>query len=40
MYSIARQFKVAVDDLLRWNRLSSSALKPGTQLTIQLAQNP
>ena len=40
MYSIARQFKVAVEDLLRWNRLSSNALKPGTELTIRLAQNP
>ena len=40
MYSIARQFKVAVADLLRWNRLSSSAIKPGTKLTIELAQNP
>ncbi len=40
MYSIARQFKVAIADLLRWNRLSSTALKPGTTLTIRLAQNP
>jgi len=40
MYSIARQFKVAIEDLLRWNRLSSNALKPGTELTIRLAQNP
>ena len=40
MYSIARQFKVAVEDLLRWNRLSSNALRPGTTLTIGLAQNP
>ena len=40
MYSIARQFKVDVADLLRWNRLSSSAIKPGTKLTIELAQNP
>jgi len=40
MYSIARNFKVAIDDLMRWNRLSSNALQPGTTLTIQLAQNP
>lgn len=37
--SIARQFKVAKDDLLRWNRVSPNALKPGKTLTIQLAQN-
>ncbi len=40
VYSIARQFKVAIEDLLRWNRLSSNALRPGTELTIRLAQNP
>ena len=40
VYSIARQFKVGTDDLLRWNRISPDALKPGTTLTIQLAQNP
>ncbi len=38
--SIARRYKVGVDDLRRWNPVSTSALKPGTQLTIQLAQNP
>ena len=38
--SIARQFKVAAADLLRWNRVSPSGLKPGKTLTIQLAQNP
>jgi len=38
--SIAKQFKVDIDDLLRWNRVSPSALKPGKTLSIQLAQNP
>ena len=37
--SIARQFKVEADDLLRWNRVSPNALQPGRTLTIQLAQN-
>ena len=40
LYSIARQFKVAIDDLMRWNRVSPETLKPGKKLTIQLAQNP
>lgn len=40
VYSIARQFKVAIEDLLRWNGIKPNALKPGTTLTIQLAQNP
>ncbi len=40
LYSIAQQFKVDTDDLLRWNRISPKALRPGTTLTIQLAQNP
>lgn len=39
VYSIARQFKVATDDLLRWNGITPNALKPGTTLTIQFAQN-
>ena len=38
--SIARQFNVDTDDLLRWNRISPNALTPGKTLTIQLAQNP
>lgn len=38
--SIARQFKVGKDDLLRWNRIAPDALTPGQTLTIQLAQNP
>jgi len=38
--SIARQFKVSQDDLLRWNRVSPRSLQPGQSLTIQLAQNP
>ena len=40
LYSIAKQFKVDTDDILRWNRVSPATLKPGTTLTIQLAQNP
>ena len=35
IYSIARQFNVDKDDLLRWNKLSSNAIKPGKTLTIQ-----
>jgi membrane-bound lytic murein transglycosylase D len=38
--SIARQFNVDKDDLLRWNHLSPNVLTPGKTLTIQLAQNP
>jgi membrane-bound lytic murein transglycosylase D len=37
--SIAKQFKVDKDDLLRWNRVSPTGLQPGKTLTIQLAQN-
>ena len=40
IYSIAQQFNVDTDDILRWNRVSPKTLKPGTTLTIQLAQNP
>ena len=40
LYSIAQQFKVDTDDILRWNNVSPKALMPGTTLTIQLAQNP
>ena len=36
---LAKQFKVAKDDLMRWNKISASALKPGKSLTIQLAQS-
>jgi membrane-bound lytic murein transglycosylase D len=39
LYSIARQFKVDHKDLLRWNGAAAKGLKPGQQLTIQLAQN-
>ena len=39
IYSIARQFKVAVADLLRRNDVSAGSLKPGTTLTILLADN-
>ena len=35
IYSIARQFNVDKDELLRWNKLSSNAIKPGKTLTIQ-----
>ena len=38
--SIARQFKVSMDDLQRWNRVSPRSLQPGHTLTIQIAQNP
>lgn len=39
--SIAKQFKVTTDDLLRWNSVSPRSLMPGQTLTIQvqLAQN-
>lgn len=37
--SIAKRFKVDKDDLLRWNRVSSSTLKAGKILTIQFAKN-
>ena len=39
LVSIARQFKVEKDDLLRWNRLQPNDLKAGQTLTIQLVQN-
>jgi membrane-bound lytic murein transglycosylase D len=39
LVSIARQFKVEKDDLLRWNRIQSNDIKPGQTLTIQLVQN-
>ena len=38
--SIARQFKVAANDLMRWNNVSPKTLQPGKTLTIQLAKNP
>ena len=38
--SIARHFKVATGDLLRWNRISPNALTPGKTLTIEIARNP
>ncbi|MCM8611967.1 LysM peptidoglycan-binding domain-containing protein [Accumulibacter sp.] len=37
--SIARQFRVEKDDLLRWNRIQNNDIKPGQRLTIQLVQN-
>jgi membrane-bound lytic murein transglycosylase D len=39
LYSIARRFKVAVEDLMNRNRVNPETLKPGTTLTIQLAKN-
>ncbi|WP_300452641.1 LysM peptidoglycan-binding domain-containing protein [Accumulibacter sp.] len=39
LVSIARQFKVEKDDLLRWNRLQPTDIKAGQTLTIQLVQN-
>jgi len=37
--SIARQFNVDTDDLMRWNRVSPKKLQPGQVLTIELARN-
>ena len=37
--SIAKQFRVEKDDLLRWNRIQTNDIKPGQRLTIQLVQN-
>jgi LysM repeat protein len=39
LVSIAKQFRVEKDDLLRWNRIQSNDIKPGQRLTIQLVQN-
>ncbi|WP_299072880.1 LysM peptidoglycan-binding domain-containing protein [Accumulibacter sp.] len=39
LVSIAKQFKVEKDDLLRWNRLQPNDIKAGQTLTIQLVQN-
>jgi membrane-bound lytic murein transglycosylase D len=39
LVSIAKQFRVEKDDILRWNRIQSNDLKPGQRLTIQLVQN-
>ena len=39
LVSIAKQFRVEKDDLLRWNRIHGNDLKPGQTLTIQLVQN-
>ncbi len=39
LVSIARQFRVEKDDLLRWNRIQGNEIKPGQTLTIQLVQN-
>ena len=40
LYSIAQRFDVALDDLRRWNKLSSKArLHPGDKVTIHLAEN-
>ncbi|MDR2507603.1 MAG: LysM peptidoglycan-binding domain-containing protein [Candidatus Accumulibacter sp.] len=38
--SIARQFHVAVDDLMRWNPVSPQKLQPGKTLRILLARTP
>lgn len=40
LYSIAKQFKVETNDLMRWNSVSAKTLTPGKTLTIQLARNP
>ena len=34
MYSIAKQYNVTVDDVMRWNELSSTNLKEGQQIRI------
>jgi LysM repeat protein len=34
MYSIAKQYDVTVDDVMRWNDLSSTSLKEGQQIRI------
>jgi len=39
IYSIARQFNVAADDLMRKNHVSADKLKPGTTLTIPAGEN-
>lgn len=36
LFSIARRYKVELNDLKRWNKLASNHLKVGTTLTIQL----
>ncbi|MDR1367342.1 MAG: LysM peptidoglycan-binding domain-containing protein [Candidatus Accumulibacter sp.] len=38
--SIARRYRVAVDDLMRWNRVSPTNLRPGTILRILRARAP
>ncbi|MDR1164182.1 MAG: LysM peptidoglycan-binding domain-containing protein [Candidatus Accumulibacter sp.] len=38
--SIARQYRVAVDDLMRWNRVSPTKLRPGMILRIVFARMP
>ncbi len=40
LYSIAKQYKVDTDDLMRWNKVSPNNLKPGKTLLIQFAANP
>ncbi len=40
LYSIAQRFAVELDDLLRWNKLSSKKrIQPGDKVTIVLAKN-
>jgi membrane-bound lytic murein transglycosylase D len=39
LVSIAKQFRVEKDDLLRWNRIESKDSSPAQTLTIQLVQN-
>jgi membrane-bound lytic murein transglycosylase D len=38
--SIAKRYKVGIDDLLRWNRISANALSVGKTLIIHPARNP
>lgn len=35
LYSISRKYQVRVDDLISWNQLSGSGLKPGQKLVIK-----
>lgn len=40
LYSISRKYQVKVDDIIRWNQLSSSSLKSGQKLVIKLSEPP
>lgn len=38
LYAIARAYQVSVNDLIKWNKLTSSSVKTGQQLLIKLEQ--